>query len=130
MPDAHDQRVSHHYSLHYPQHEPRQGDPHYHLFEAYKRRHKAAARCHVGERIGEQHCAGGLELHHAHLEFADINGVLLEAIEHDYPAIHDQESLDVWAESEPNFRWLCERHHRSVQAGVHSLAHSDWEASC
>lgn len=126
---AHDQHQTASYDAHYPDHAPREGDPHYHLFNAYHRKHRATARCWVGERIGFEHCAPPpLELHHAHLEFAVQNAATWEAVAKDYPAVTDVESLDAWVESEPNFRWLCAHHHRSPQAGAHHVSHSDWEA--
>lgn len=126
---AHDQKVTHTYTVHLPAHEPRKGDPAYPAFEAYRRAHIATAKCFVGQRLGFDQCAGALELHHAHLEFATINAVDLAALEIDYPAVHDEASLLAWAESDANFRWLCVRHHRSTQAGAHSLSHADFEAS-
>jgi hypothetical protein len=124
---AHDQAVSHKYTVHYPAHGPREGDPHYHLFHAYHEKYGPRARCYVGQRIGFDECAGGLELHHAHLEFAVQNAAVWEAVAKDYPQVHDQESLDRWVESEQNFRWLCVFHHRG-HAGAHVASHADWEA--
>jgi hypothetical protein len=126
---THDQNETHHYTLHFPPHGPRPGDPHYIDFEHYKKLHKAAAKCYVGERKGFQECTGGLELHHTHIEFALTNGVSFEALEKDYPGISDPTEVGAWVESDQNFRWLCVYHHRSNEAGAHALSHSDWEAN-
>jgi hypothetical protein len=142
---AHDQRVSHAYLVHYPEHPARVRDPHYKDFDAYRRRTRAAARCYVGERVGYQDCRDdqgrpclpsgdggvqpGLELHHAHVEFALTNGISLAALEEDYPGISDPSQVGAWVESGANFRWLCVAHHRS-QIGAHAAAHADFEASC
>lgn len=80
-------------------------------------------------RKGTEECAGDLELHHAHIEFSLANGVSFQALEIDYPGISNPAEVGSWVESEPNFRWLCVKHHRSVEAGAHSISHSDWEAS-
>lgn len=128
MTAAHDQAESHKYTVHFPEHEPRESDPHYHLFNAYKARHKAKATCFVGDRIGYEFCTEGLELHHAHLEFSVQNEALWQAVAKDFPEVHDEESLATWVETEANFRWLCPKHHRSVGAGAHSVSHSDFEA--
>ena len=143
MPDAHDGKVTHHYLVHYPAHEARTTDPHYVDFHTYHRRTREIARCFIGERIGFDDCKdaqgnpvtlnehgqqSGLELHHAHIEFALQNGVDLSALEKDYPGVSDPDSLGAWVESATNFRWLCVHHHRG-SAGAHTAAHADWEAS-
>jgi hypothetical protein len=141
---AHDQVVHHDYLIHYPPHDPREGDPHYADFNAYHRRTRKTARCYIGERIGYHQCQDpqgnaclppddggeqpGLELHHTHIEFALQNGVNLEALEKDYPGVSDPDKVGAWVESGTNFRWLCCRHHRGI-AGAHTLAHADYEAS-
>ncbi len=140
---THDARQVHRYTVHYPPHPPRRWDPHYRDFTAYHQRTRATARCYVGERIGFADCrdaqgqpcvidAGGqqsgLELHHAHIEFALQNGVSLAALERDYPGVSDPDAVGVWVESATNLRWLCVHHHRGP-AGAHTAAHADWEAS-
>lgn len=124
---AHDQVVVNRYTIHFPEHEPRKDDPHYLAFEAYRRAHVHEAVCYVGKRIGLDACDGGIELHHHFLEFAVANEVDLQAIEVDYPNLTDPEKVAEWAESEPNFMWLCAKHHRGV-GGVHHAAASDFEA--
>ena len=69
---AHDQNVTHRYTVHYPDHEPRESDPHYRDFNAYRRRTKDAAQCAIGaHRADFSECSldKPLELHHAHIEF-------------------------------------------------------------
>lgn len=142
---AHVTAETHRYLVHFPPHPAREDDPHYRDFDHYHRRHRAGARCYVGERTGFQDCrdvhgrpcppppAGGqqqgLELHHAHVEFALQQGINLTALEHDYPGVSNPDEVGAWVESEANFRWLCVHHHRGP-AGAHSVSHADWEAAC
>lgn len=108
MTDAHDQKISHSYTIHYPAHPPREGDPHYKDFEAYRRRTKATAKCEVGEHRNDfSECHGGLELHHSHVEFSLQNGVDLFWLEVDYPGISLPDEVGAWVESAENLEWLC-----------------------
>jgi len=139
---AHDGKQSHSYIVHFPAHPARTSDPHYRDFDAYHRKHRATARCHIGQRIGFGDCRDaqgrpalpgtgpqpGLELHHAHVEFALQQGVDLKALEVDFPGISDPDSVGAWIETDQNFRWLCVFHHRG-HGGAHTAAHADWEAS-
>lgn len=135
MPDraasvpAHLQRVTNSYTIAYPAHEPREDDPHYRDFEDYRRRTKASAVCAFGASLGGDFslCAGGLELHHAHIEFALANGVDLSLLEARYPGVSDASQVGAWVESADNLTWLCEKHHRS-HGGVHHASASDFEA--
>lgn len=140
MTEAHDQRVTNHYVLSYPAHEPRESDPHYAAFNAYHRLHSATAVCDLGRRLGFDQCADaqgkpmadqpghpGLELHHRVLEFALINGVDLKALGIDFPDLTNIDKVLAWAETEENFVWYCARHHRGA-GGVHHLAAADWSA--
>jgi len=139
---AHSAVQTHRYLLHFPEHAPREDDPHYVDFTAYHRRTRATARCYVGERIGFATCrdangepcvidgAGqqsGLELHHAHIEFSLQNGIDLAALEKDYPGVSTRTTVGEWVESAANLRWLCSWHHRGA-GGAHTASHSDWEA--
>ena len=128
---AHDQAVAHKYVMHYPEHAPRADDPHYAAFEAFRRQHRAGATCYVGDRVGTEHCAGTLELHHAVLEFATANAADPHALHHDFPEISENataEEIADWLESSPGeFRWLCSFHHRG-HGGAHTASHSDWTA--
>ena len=125
---AHSQPVTHRYTERFPAHLPREDDPYFKLFQAYHRATQATAVCFIGERTGFGYCSGGLELHHAVLEFSTVNGVNLKAIQVDHPDLKDADAVARWAESDPNFRWLCEYCHRG-NAGAHVASHSDWEAS-
>lgn len=146
MPDdtttpAHSQKVVSHYSIHYPDHSPRAGDPHYAAFNAYHRAHSKTSVCFIGAKVGFDQCADslgkemldqpghpGLELHHHFLEFAVINSVDLAAIQKDYPDLTNIEKVSAWAESDPNFMFLCPRHHRG-SGGAHHASYADFEAS-
>ena len=124
---AHSQQVSNHYHIVYPDHAPREQDSHYAAFNAYRKAHVATAVCFVGQRVGYDECAPGLELHHQFLEFAVINEVSLTALQVDYPDLTDAEKVGAWAESDPNFMWLCAKHHRGY-GGAHHAAYADFEA--
>jgi hypothetical protein len=136
----HDQRTTNHYVIHYPAHAPREGDPHYAAFNAYHRANSHKSVCFVGQRLGFDQCADaqgkamldqpghpGLELHHKVLEFSLINAVDLAAIALDFPDLTDEEKVAAWAETEPNFMWLCAKHHRGA-GGIHHAAAADFEA--
>ena len=140
--EAHTAVQAHRYLVHFPPHPARTGDPHYRDFNAYHRRTRITARCYVGERIGYDECRDaqgnpcpidphgyqpGLELHHAHIEFALQAGVDLAALEHDYPGVSDPDQVGAWIETAINLRWLCVFHHRGA-GGAHTAAHADWEA--
>ena len=137
---AHDQTVTNHYVIAYPPHEPRTSDPHYAAFNAYHKLHEATSVCDVGKRLGFDQCADaqgkamldqpghpGLELHHKVIEFSLINAVDLAAVQIDFPDLTDPEKVAAWCESEPNFLWLCAKHHRGV-GGIHHAAAADWTA--
>ena len=125
----HTSPVTHHYSVHYPPHEPRESDPHYRDFDAYRRRTHKTAKCAIGEHRGDySDCRGPLELHHAHVEYALQNGIDLVWLEQDYPGISDPDSVGAWVESAANLQWLCLFHHRG-HGGVHVAAAADFEAS-
>jgi hypothetical protein len=142
MTQAHDQKVTNTYIISFLEHEPRQDDPHYHAFNAYKKAHKHEAVCYVGKRIGYEYCGDehgnpipnqpddgiGLELHHTHLEFAVINGVDLKALEVDFPNLTDPEKVAEWAETDANFMFLCAKHHRSG-IGAHHASFADFSGS-
>jgi hypothetical protein len=125
----HDQNITHHYQIHYPEHSPRESDPHYKDFNAYHRRTHATAKCSFGQHHDDYtECLGVLELHHAHVEFALQNGIELAWLERDYPGIGDADSVGAWVESAANLMWLCAFHHRG-HGGVHVASASDFEAS-
>lgn len=121
---AHDQVEAHRYTVHYPDHAPRPDDPHYRDFEAYRRRTHATAVCGMAATGG---CAGLLELHHAHVEFALANAVDLALLERDYPGVSTPDEVGAWIETAANLLWLCTFHHRG-HGGVHVASASDYEA--
>jgi len=133
MPDstetpAHDQAIKNSYIVHYPAHEPREKDPHYKDFNAYRKATVATAVCSIGQHRGDtSECAGGLELHHSHVEFSLANGVDLKWLEVDYPGISNPDEVGAWIETAANLVWLCEKHHRG-HGGIHHAAASDFEA--
>lgn len=128
MTAEHDQAITHHYMVHYPEHEPRESDPHYRDFEAFRRRTKATAQCQFAVDAGDTtECRGGLELHHAHIEFSLQNSVDLARLEHRYPGVSNPDEVGAWVESADNLMWLCAFHHRG-HGGVHTAAVADFEA--
>jgi hypothetical protein len=128
MVEAHEQKVTHSYVVRYPDHEPRETDPHYADFRAYRRRTGATAKCAIGEyRNDFSDCHGGLELHHAVLEFALANAVDLAVLEAHYPGISTPDEVGAWIESAENLIYYCTFHHRG-HGGVHVASAADFEA--
>lgn len=130
---AHDTVVSHHYTVHYPPHPPREEDPHYKDFNHFHRTTKSDPeiyQCAIGKHrkdFSECSLDKPLELHHSHVEFSLQNGIDLQWLEIDYPGISNPDDLGAWVESADNLQWLCERHHRG-SGGVHVVAAADYEA--
>lgn len=128
MTAAHDQHVTNSYVVVFPEHPARENDPHYADFEHYRRTHVATAVCAFAARTGDpSECAGGLELHHAHVEFSLQNGVDLARLERDYPGISDPTQVGAWVETADNLVFYCAKHHRG-HGGVHHASASDFEA--
>jgi hypothetical protein len=128
MTNEHAQAITNHYIVHFPDHAPRESDPHYKDFNAYRERTKATATCAIGgHRADLSDCNGGLELHHAHIEFSLQNAVDLTWLEKDYPGVSNPEEVGAWVESADNLMWLCEKHHRGA-GGIHHASASDFEA--
>lgn len=128
MTAAHDQTVTNRYVIAYPAHPARTDDPHYRDFEHYRRTHIDTAVCKFAADTGDaSECEGGLELHHAHVEFSMQNGVDLARLEHVYPGISNPDEVGAWVESADNLIWLCAKHHRG-HGGIHHASASDWEA--
>ena len=131
MTEAHDQHITHRYVVHYPEHEPREHDPHYKDFEHYRRQTKATAQCAIGvhrDDFSECDLDNPLELHHTHIEFSLQNGVELKWLEADYPGVSDPDQVGAWVETAANLEWLCRKHHRGP-GGIHTAAAADFEAS-
>lgn len=126
MVDAHDQMTTLHIMAHIPEHEPRTDDPHYHLFEQAKARIKKQGlwKCAIGDDL----CGGGMELHHSHVEFSQINAVDVDKVER-ILGLHfaDDEEFQAWVESPGNLEVLCANHHRT-HYGVHVIPSALWEA--
>lgn len=127
---AHDQATTRRYTMHYPAHPARTDDPHYKDFNEFHRRTHDTAVCQFAvDREGDDsECHGGLELHHAHVEFSLQNGVDLVLLEADYPGVSNPDEIGAWVESAQNLIWLCAGHHRG-HGGIHVAAASDYEAS-
>lgn len=131
---AHDQTVTHTYVIRYPEHGPRETDPHYADFHAYKQRRKTAgtywcdfAQEHRGGDTSECDLAGPLECHHRVIEFATMNAVDLVLLEKDYPGV-SQAGVGAWVESADNLMLLCRAHHRGPD-GVHVASYADYGAT-
>ena len=129
---AHLQKVSHQYTVRYPDHTAREDDPNYVDFNHIHREWKKDPdkwQCWIGKHRGDfSECSldKPLELHHAHIEFALMNAVELAWLEKDYPGVSDPDKLGAWVESAENLMVLCQRHHRGHD-GVHVASGSDWE---
>jgi hypothetical protein len=123
---AHDQMMTVHIETHVPDHQPREDDPHYHLFEQAKARLKRQGlwKCIIADEL----CGGEPELHHTYIEFSQINEVdpkkLQEAL-----GLHfdNDEDFQKWAESPGNLEVLCANHHRT-HYGIHVIPGPLWEA--
>lgn len=126
---AHQQKVSHNYVVHYPPHYPRPEDPHYIDFEHYKKLHKADAKCAYADSADGDQCTldKPLELHHKVIEFSLQNGVDFAVLEKDFPGISDPNQVGAWVESDQNFVFYCQFHHRG-HGGVHTASSSDFTA--
>lgn len=126
---AHDQTITHNYVVHYPSHPARTSDPHYVDFNHYAKLHKATAVCTFNDSADVDQCVldKPLELHHKIIEFSLQNGVDFAVLEKDYPGISDPTTVGAWVESDPNFEWLCQYHHRGA-GGVHNSSASDFAA--
>jgi len=132
MVPAHLQKMTHSYTVRYPDHTSREGDPNYvdfnHLHKEWKK-DPEKWRCAIGVLRGDfTECAMDkpLELHHAHIEFALMNSVNLEWLERQYPGVGNPDALGKWVESAENLVVLCQRHHRGHD-GVHVASASDYE---
>jgi hypothetical protein len=127
---AHDQTETHRYTVHYPDHFPRESDPHYKDFNAFHRANHKTAQCDIGlhrNDFSECDLTHPMELHHRHIEFALQNGVDLKWLEVDYPGVSDAATVGAWVETGENFVWYCQRHHRG-HGGAHVATAADFEA--
>jgi hypothetical protein len=125
MTAEHDQPLTLHILTHIPEHAPRQGDPHYNLFEQAKARIKKQGlwQCAINDDL----CGGQLELHHSHVEFSQANAVDPNKIAAAF-GLHFEtdEDFQQWIESPGNLEVLCANHHRT-HYGVHVIPSALWE---
>lgn len=126
MTDAHKQMMNLHLAVSIPEHEPRESDPHYHLFNQAKDRIKKAGlwKCAIDDDL----CSGGPELHHSHIEFSQVNNMDPHKVEKAF-GIHfaTDEEFQEWIESPGNLEVLCMAHHRT-RYGIHEIPAPLWEA--
>lgn len=123
---AHDQMMTLMIKTHTEDHAPREGDPHYHLFEAAKRRLKEQGlwKCIIDDEL----CDGQPELHHSVIEFSDIPSTDYHKVEKAL-GLHfeSDEEFQGWAENPGNLEVLCTNHHRT-HYGIHALPEPLWQA--
>lgn len=125
MTDAHDQRETLHILSHIPEHDPRESDPHYHLFNQAKARIKKQGlwKCAINDDL----CGGQMELHHQHVEFSQVGNIDPKKIEEALGVnFTNDEEFQVWIESPGNLEVLCTNHHRT-HYGVHVIPAALWE---
>jgi hypothetical protein len=126
MTDAHSDNLTLHLITNVPEHEPRESDPHYHLFNAAKNRIKKAGlwKCAINDDL----CSGTPELHHSHIEFSQINSTDPKRIEEAF-GLHftNDEEFQAWIESPGNLEVLCSSHHRT-HFGIHAMPAPLWES--
>lgn len=123
---AHDQMLTLHLKEHVEDHAPREGDPHYHLFQQTKARLKRQGlwKCIVDDEL----CGGEPELHHTHVEQSEIPAVDPEKIAKAL-GLHfeNDEDFAAWVQGPGNLEVLCSNHHRT-RFGIHVLPNPLWEA--
>jgi hypothetical protein len=124
---AHDQRETFTVIQSFPEHLPRESDPHYHYFHQAVQRLKAAGKYRCW--INNADCAGDLEAHHSTVEFALANNVDISHFTQLYPefGLTDDESFFRFVEEEGNLTILCRMHHIGV-LGIHSIHYPAWLA--
>lgn len=121
---AHYQSEHEAFACFYPEHPPREQDPHYHLFNEARRRVIAAG---IGCWICGTH--EKLELHHSECEFAAATGIDVESLKLAHPeyGLTDDESFLCWVEGEGNLQVLCAECHRSPYRGIHHVPFPNWK---
>ena len=116
---AHEQRETIRLIVAYPEHLPRESDPHYKAFhEARKRLERLGAlKC----WIGNAECSPGpIELHHDKVEFSLIPDVDVSKFDEAYGLHLTDDEFLTYVEGEGNLLPLCAQHHRG-HLGIHSL---------
>ena len=125
MVEAHDQRLTLHLLTHVPEHEPREDDPHYHLFDQVKARMKRQGLLQCV--INDHYCSGNVELHHSHIEYSQAGGMDLDKVNSAFGLhLDDDDDFAEWINSPGNLEPLCEVHHRT-HFGVHVIPGPLWE---
>lgn len=123
----HDRTETIHLIEHVPGHQPREDDPYYRHFNATHRAMKAAGKLVCAKLCGQ--CQGGIELHHFHVEYSEINGYDWRkfAAKHPEFKIDSEQAFYIWCESEENMLPLCKRHHTG-DLGIHEIPLPLWGA--
>ena len=125
MTGAHKQMMNLHLAVSIPEHEPRESDPHYHLFNQAKAKIKKAGlwKCAINDDL----CSGEPELHHSHIEFSQVNNMDPHKVEAAF-GVHfaTDEEFQEWIESPGNLEVLCMAHHRT-RYGIHEIPAPLWE---
>jgi hypothetical protein len=139
---AHDTPRTLHELAHYPEHGPREEDPHYRYF--HQARHHLIDTLGVGCWVGgatkaqiaaglpiDHLCAGatGLEAHHNLGEQAALPELAWRKVAADFPqlGIHSDEDFLRVAESEGGLLILCSKHHRGPRHGIHMVTEPIWK---
>jgi hypothetical protein len=113
----------------FPDHTPRADDPHYHYFNAARKRLHDAGKliCWVcGKGEGDPH--NPIELHHTMVEYAIQNAIDIPRFEEAYPefGIMSDEDFFRWVEQDDkNLTALCMAHHTGL-LGIHRLDGPTW----
>lgn len=130
-----------HETVAYPEHGPRESDPHYAIFNAAKHHlvHVLGVGCWIGGANlkaiqaglpATHRCFGSsqMEAHHAIAEFAGLNETDWRKVANDFPqvGIHSDEDFLTFAESEGGLTILCDKHHRLGNTGIHSVTYPVW----
>lgn len=126
MIDAHDQKINIHLAVHVPEHEPRENDPHYYLFNQAKGRLKKQGlwKCIINDDL----CSGTPELHHSVIEFSQIESIDPAKVQEAF-GLHfeNDEDFQKWIESPGNLEVLCTAHHRT-RFGIHEIPEPLWNS--
>lgn len=152
MTDAHFQSLALKETLRlwFPEHEPREKDPHYRFFhqakKALKEHDVPCWRCGVRYadlgQTTESNPLGAkqLEAHHNDIEFSLANAVDVEtwwtstysdvagflAKHPEFAALDHKEVFLTFVESEGNLQQLCDVCHRSTHQGIHHIPYPEW----
>lgn len=100
--------------IHYEDHPAREESPE---FAAIKREFHEA---HAGCWINNGYCDGGIEIHHAIVEYSASTEVDWAKVRIDHPGF---DHVDQKVQMLP----LCEKHHRGVGTGIHAITYPAWQ---